>query len=299
MIFLMTNPSVKFLVFILSTAFSLLLLNGCSIRSSLVIWAARPIISGSMLSIMSETDIELAQTALEADLKLLEGILRSRPIDQDLLIIAAQGFTGYSMMFVQDIDPQRARALYDRAMKYGLKALEQSVKGFIRDDLTLKEFSRLVDRLKSDDVPAAYWTAAAWASRINLELTSAKSLSESPRATCLMQWVLDREPDFYFSGPRWFFGTYYSSIPPMLGGNPEKAKKYFDEAVSEDGDHFLWGKALYARHYAVQVLDRELFINLLEEVRKGSKDEPEELRLLNRIAVIKAMELLEQTDELF
>lgn len=264
-----------------------------------MVWSMKPILDGSIESLLSETDIELARTGLEAELKLLEGVIRTSPKDEQLLVLAAQGFTGYAMMFLEGEDKERALLMYDRGRMYGMRALGLSIPELLIDDLTFNEFKSLLTKLKRKDLPAAYWTATAWASRINLDLTSPKALRESPRATSLMQWVMDSEPHYYFSGPLWFFGTYYSSLPPIMGGNIERAKGFFEQAMYADGNRFLWGKLLYAKKYSVQALDRELFEKLLNEIIAGANDEPEELRLLNRIASIKAEELLKNIDEIF
>ena len=277
----------------------LLVLTGCSFRSNLTMWAMRPVLDGAITSLLAETDIELARAGLESNLKLLEGIIRTKPDDRELLTLAARGFTGYAMMFLEDSEPDRARLFYERARTYGMRVLEMSARELSEADITLAIFQGKINDLKRKDLPAAYWTATAWAQRINLELTSTESIAEFPRATALMQWVLDNDPTFYYSGPLWFFGTYYSSLPPLLGGDPERSKDFFSQAVEADGSHFLWGKLLYARYYAVQTLDRELFVELLEEVKNGAKDEPEDLRLINRIAALKAEKMLQKVDQFF
>jgi len=281
-----------------ATAGWILMLNGCSLRSNLTIWAMYPVLDGTIESLLAETDIEFARTGLEADLKLLEGLIRRRPVDRALLIFAAQGFTGYTMLYLDD-EPDRARIFYERARHYGMRALELSVEGISEADAPLKTYNERISRLTKQDIAAAYWTASAWALRIDLERASTAALAESPRATGLMQWVLDREPHFYYSGPLWFFGFYYASLPPLLGGDPDLSRKYFEQAMHSDGDYFMWGKLLYAKSYAVQTLDKKLFVSLLEEVIAGAKDEPEDLRLINRVAALRAAELLKDIDQYF
>jgi len=254
---------------------------------------------GAIDALMAEPDIELARTGLESELKLLEGFLTLKPEDRELLVLAAQGFAGYALMFLQDEEPERAREFYQRARGYGLRALARRDGRFIRSDLMFVEFNALVSKLKSADLPAAYWTAVAWGGRIGLERSSPRALAEFPRATVLMQWVLDRDPNFYYSGPLWFFGSYYSSLPPLMGGDSERARDYFERAIEVDGDRFLYGKVLYAEKYAVQTLDRELFESLLMEVIDMAGDSPAELRLMNNIAARKAEALRARADELF
>jgi len=287
---------------VITLVISTVLLNiftGCSFRERLVIWTVKPVVEGAIQSLLSETDIELAQTGLESELKLLEGMIITAPFDRDLLVLAAQGFTGYAMMFVDGSDQNRARLLYERGREYGLRALALSIPELMDEGLKLDEFNSLLKQLKPSDIPAAYWTAAAWASRINLERTLPRAMLESPRAVNLMQWVLETEPHFYYSAPLWFFGTYYASLPPIMGGSTEKSKEYFERALEVDGDWFLWGRLLYAKIYAVQILDRELFESQLRQIVSGADTEPEDLRLLNRIAALKAEELLKRSNDLF
>ncbi|NQU06507.1 MAG: hypothetical protein HQ568_10470, partial [Calditrichaeota bacterium] len=153
--------------------------TGCSFRERMVIWAVKPVVEGAIQSLLSETDIELAQTGLESELKLLEGMIITRPHDRDLLVLAAQGFTGYAMMFVESADQNRARLLYERGREYGLRALALNIPELMNEGLRLDEFNSLLEQLKPNDIQAAYWTAAAWASRINLERTLPRAMLES------------------------------------------------------------------------------------------------------------------------
>jgi len=265
----------------------------------MILWATRPVMEGAIAALMAEPDIELARTGLESELKLLEGLLTLKPDDRELLVLAAQGFTGYALMFLEDDEPNRAREFYERARGYGLRALARRDDRFVNDDLKFAEFNTLIGGLKSSDLPAAYWTAVAWGGRIDLERSSPKALAEFPRVTALMQWVIDRDPNFYYSGPLWFFGSYYSSLPPLMGGDSERARDYFERAIEVDGDRFLYGKVLHAEKYAVQTLDRELFESTLMEVIDMAGDSPAELRLMNNIAARKAEALRARADELF
>ncbi len=254
---------------------------------------------GTMNSLRAEEDTELARVGLQSNLKLLEGLIRVKPHDFELLTMAAEGFTGYALMFLEDVDNESAMLMYERAKEYGLRALAKHNGRFLAGDLKYNEFTQLVDALSPKYVHAAYLTGMAWAGRINLQKTSPKAMAEFPRAVHLMTWVLERSEHHYYSAPHWFFGVYYSTLPPMLGGNPELSNKHFTIAMEENGDDFLLGKYLYAKTYAVQILDRDLFEELLNLVINSNTPEPEELILLNRIARQKSLILLDQADELF
>ena len=262
-------------------------------------WATKPLIDATMASLMAETDLGIARSALESHLKLLEGMIEMQPRDSRLQILAAKGFTGYAMMFLEETDPQRAIEFYFRAKEYGSRALARKIPGFHDKDLTYRQFRSLLPELDLTDVEAVYWTAAAWAGWINLQRSVPRALAEFPRVLDLMNWVLETSPGFYYSGPSWFFGTYYASLPPMLGGDVEKSATFFENAVKANGNRFLLGKVLYAENYAFQTLDRALYVRLLEEVIAAEGNEPEELRLVNSFARRKAEMALTLVDEIF
>lgn len=275
-----------------------LLFSGCSLRSTITVWATRPLIDGAFKSLMSEPDLDLARTAMESDLKLLDGLLEIRPQDRELLKMALQGYTGYALMFLEDEESGRAFSMYERARDYGLRLLAQTHKDFLSKEINYRQFKSLIPSLRERDLPIVYWTANAWFGAIYLQKTPA-ALADIPRAKELMQWVLDRDPHFFYSGPLWFFGSYYASLPPMLGGDIKLSAKFFSEALEKDGDRFLFGKILYARYFATQTLDRDLYIQTLENLKNLPIDEPEDLILINRVAQQKALILLEHVDDIF
>ena len=274
--------------------------SGCSPRQAVFFWATRPLMEGGMAALMAETDPVLGKIGMESELKLLEGMLTLHPGDRSYLLYAAQGFASYAMLFLDDEEPSRARIHYDRARNYGSRALADADERFLVPDVTYDQFTQALRHLREDDLPFAYWTAVAWAGGLNLDRSSPKSVAEMSRVVALMQWVYDRNPEIYFSGPRWFFGVYYCSLPPILGGGAGKALPFFKAALESDGDRFLWGRMLYARYYAVATNDRSLFETTLDDIiARSSPDAPPELNLINAVALERAAWLRQQSSDLF
>jgi len=215
-----------------------------------------------------------------------------------LLTTACQGYCGYAMLFIEPSDLDRAGEFYLRAREYGFSALggywvESGAGGSYR------EFEERLSELKPSDKAAIYWTATAWAGWINLNRNDPLASAQFPRARKLMEWVEQRDSNYFHAGPRWFLGVYYATLPPILGGRPDLAERYFIQADSLSHGKFLWGKMLWAKTLAVQQLDRELFTRLLIEVLNGATNEPDDLRLLNRAAAREARRLLDLSEELF
>ena len=80
---------------VMITVFSSLFIS-CAAPSGMVIWASRPMIDGAMQALMSETDLELARSGFESNLKLIDGFLELKPNDYELLTLATQGYAGYA-----------------------------------------------------------------------------------------------------------------------------------------------------------------------------------------------------------
>lgn len=104
--------------------FTLVIIPGCSIQK-LAIRSTGSVLDASFEALMAEDDLELAKTAIESDLKILEGFLNIDSSNKELLLLAAQGFASYALGFVEDEDPARAVKLYERSRRYASRWLMQ------------------------------------------------------------------------------------------------------------------------------------------------------------------------------
>lgn len=279
-------------------AFILLIsLNSCALRNNMTVWASKPLLTGTMKQLMSEKDLEIAKSAIEADLKILEGLLEVKPHDRELNILAAFGFAGYALLFVEDGNPKRSASFFDRSRNYALNSF--SKRNQFREDMDWQQFRSTVKNLKHKDLESAYWLAMSWSNRINFELNNPKSIAEFPRVLELMKWVYDHDSSYFYAGPQWFMGTYYATFPAMFGGDLEKSKQYFENAINSNGKHFLYGKYLYATAYAVNAQQPELFKTILEEIINYNWSGPAELNLLNKATQKKAEVALQNIHNVF
>jgi len=280
-------------------ALTAITLTGCSVGRALVIKSARPFLDDSMTALLRESDPEIARAAMATELKLLEGLLLSTPNDYKLLTMAAQGFTGYAMLYYDPMEQEKAQSLYYRGLMYGNRALSLRNAVFGQTESRFEEFESAMESLRNEDIGAVYWTAVAWGGWINTSRTNPMAIAEFPRVRLLMDWVIDRDETYFYSGANWFYGVYYSTLPPIVGGDVEKSRTYFEKAIVQTKGEFLWGKLYYAQTYALQTINRPLFERLLKDIIEAKSDGLSEATLLNQIAKQRAKELLTQTDELF
>lgn len=276
----------------------LLFFSGCSVQK-LTIRAMKPVIENSMESLFEESDLEIGKSAIEADLKLLEALLKSDPENTRLLLYATQGFASYSLGFVEDVDENRARQLYLRAQNYGLQALKKNdaFKKALKSDFSA--FENALQKFNKNDVPVLFWTANAWGNWINRSMTNPNALAEMPKVEAMMKRVLELDEAYFYGGAHLFFGTIYMVKPIIMGGNPEKAREHFEKCLTFSRKQFLLPYVFYARYYAAQLMEEELFNSLLETVQQADIDVLPNQRLPNAIAKDKAKRLQEMKSEYF
>lgn len=246
-----------------------------------------------------ESDTELAKEALGSNLKLIEALIKGDPENEKLLIFAAQGYNAYALAFVEDDSVERARPLYLRARDFGMRILSQNSRFKSGLEGDFETFANAVGSLSKGDVPAAFWTAFAWGSYINITRTDPEALVELPKVEALMDFVRKNDSTYYYGSALLFFGTIEGSMPPALGGKPDKAKDYFERCLAINGGKFLMAQVFYAKTFAVQVQDQQLYEVLLKKVIDAPPDILPSARFPNAVAKQKAQRLLAKSNELF
>lgn len=244
-----------------------------------------------------ETDLELAEKSAASNLKLLESMLRSDPENQDILQLLTSGYASYAIGFVEDETPERARNFYIRSKEYGIKLLK--LKRSFNERLAYKDFENSLLTFKKEDIPALFWTGIAWGSYISLSLTQPDALADLPKVEAMMRRIIELDDTYFYGGAYFYLGALYGSRPKLFGGNPEESKRNFERCIYMNNGKFLLAYVYYAKTYAVQIQDPELFQELLLKVENSPVDILPEANLINAIAKKKAERLKEQFSDLF
>ena len=190
-------------------------------------------------AIYSEPDLQIAEYAIASNLKLLEGFHLADPKNKEILIMLTQGFASYSLGFLEDEEPDRASLFYLRSKKYGMQLLQRT-KAF-KDSIPTKEanFVKQLTLIQESDTPALFWTAFAWAGWVNLNRDNPQAVLELNIVKAMMNRVLELDESFFFGSAHLFFGSINASLPKMLGGDPEKARKHFERCIELTNGKFL------------------------------------------------------------
>jgi hypothetical protein len=201
----------------------------------------------------------------------------------------------------QDRWATRARWMYLRARNVGFELLRSSADGF--DDARaggLPAFERWLDAEFDDaeQAPALLWTGYSWGSAINVSLEDPELIADLGMAKALVQRSVELDPRYYNAAGLTFLGYAEAGFPEALGGNPEAGQRSFERALTLTERHALIIQVNYAKSYAVATGNRELFVQLLEEVVNAT-DQGNEVRLSNKIAQRRARRYLANIDQYF
>lgn len=239
----------------------------------------------------------IVERGLPAFLLILEARRQANPDDADLLVNLASMTGTYASLFVDDA--AGARRMSARALEYARRAAcientplcDASGKPF-------EGFEQHVSELNAEDVEIAYALGTAWVTWIASASSDYGALADLPKAELLLEAVADMAPE-HDDGAVWLYlGVLNSQRPPAAGGRPDLAERYFQRARDISSGRNLMINVFMADEYARLVFDRELYVELLEQVMAADPDQPGYV-LANRIAQARARELLDQTDEIF
>jgi len=246
-------------------------------------------------TVYQEGDLKLAEQFLSSNLETIVILVSNDPDNPRLNFLAAQAFGAYAMAFVEEKDPARATALYQRGLQYAFKALPP--KKVFSKSIKPDELEALLPLYDESEVPQLFWVGYNWGMYILQNLDQPRILGDLAKVEMIMSRVMELNPDYNFGGADLFYGSFYAARPPLLGGNPELGREHFLRNIKRNPD-FLMTKLYYARYYAVQVQDKTLFDNLINEIEAFNLESAPEIRLFNALAKQKAANL-RQNPELF
>ena len=272
----------------------------CGVVNTVAVNATTNIVDYGLAAIFEESDLDFAEKAIPGNLTLLEALYRAKDKDDDhLAFLLTEGYTGYTLGFVEDVDVERAKILYTRARDYGLKTLKknkQFAQAFDQDQTT---FKKSLEQFSKTDVPMIFWTANAWGNLINVSISDPSVLGDLPKVNAMMEFVLKNDETYFYGSAHLYFATILATTPKNLGGKPDSARYHFEKCFEIGKNKFILPHLYMAKSYCVQMQDKVLFEKLLTTIAETSLEELPEQRLVNAIAKRKAKKLAERIDELF
>ena len=269
-------------------------------RTRMMVDGMKPMLDKMNSAVNKNPDVETVRRAMPASLVQLDGFLQVSPENRDILVRAAEANSGYAFLFIEENDRKRAAALYKKARDYALRVLQQNPDFNHAFNKSNDEYAAALQTLEKEDTPALLFAANSWLKWIGLShKDNPDSEAGIPKILYMMDRMLELDDSFNYGAPHALIGAYNASWPIHLRGNPEKANYHFQRAFEISDSKFLAWKFLYAKYYAVQIQDRELFVTTLNDIISAPVDLLPEKRFANEAIKLKARRLLEKTDILF
>lgn len=261
-------------------------------------------------------DYDSAGHAAATAILQFEALHGASPDNESLTLMLVKSYVAYSFGWVMDAqeeaqfsghfdqadhEKQRAFLMYRRARDLALRAMRVRDDGI--DRVLHGDPDRLIVYLREeyddaeDDPELLLWTAVAWGSTIN-NAPGMDELVDLPAAKALAQRVVELDPGYEHGAALALLGGFECSYPEALGGDWKKGRAYFERALSLSGrrDHIHLFN--YARTYAINALDKPLFLSLMREI-VAAGDLGRSVRMSNKVARRRAVRYLAHVSEWF
>ncbi|MGB5333747.1 MAG: TRAP transporter TatT component family protein [Woeseiaceae bacterium] len=269
-------------------------LSGCTI---LVSSAATGLADNLSDAILNQDDPELVRAGAPSYLLLLDSFVAGSPDDPDILAAAATLYATYGAVFANE--GVRASRLTTRARRYALKAMCESYSPACGwPDATYDEFVATLGGIRPKKAEFLFTYGFASLAFLRAHSSDMNSIAELPKIEALLLHYLDISGDAVNSSAYTYMGILLTLRPPAAGGQPEKAREYFEKAIALTDGKDLGAKVEFARSYSKMLYEREMHDRLLNEVMAADPYQ-DGFTLGNVLAQEDAALLLAEADDYF
>ena len=285
--------------------------TGCSIKRMAVNQVGNALASGGS-TFTSDDDPDLVAAAIPFGLKTYESLLAESPKHTGLLLAAAEGFTEYSYAFGDSrIDEakgesldranalrERARKLYLRANRYGMRGLEARHPGF--GAALDKDADTALQRVGKRDVPLLYWTAAYRGLAISLSKNSPEAIAYLPLVDTMIRRVAQLDEGFGDGAVPDFLITLEAARTGVTAEEQQKLmRQHFDRAIELSKGKRAGTYVSFAENACLPAQNAAEFKSMLEKALAVDPDADPDHRLATLVAQRRARWLIEHVSEFF
>ena len=284
---------------------------GCSVRKFAVNKVGDALASGGS-TYTSDDDVELVGGALPFSLKLVESLLAESPKHRGLLLTAASGFAEYAYAYVQEDADElagvnlersmalraRARRLYLRGYRYGMRGLEAGYPGI--GAALAQDPDAALARVKKRDIALLYWTAAAHGLAVSASKDDPEMIAQLPEVEAMIRRASQIDETWNGGALEEFLISVESARAGVKAADrQEKMLRLYRRSEALSGGKRASLYVSYAENAMVPAQNRAQFKELLDKALAVDVDRETDARLANLIAQRRARWLLGRTDELF
>lgn len=283
----------------ISLLIALLSVSACAGSQKAVIEPIAPIAgqTGTVEEVVAAADQAFENRLTEAELRKAIGLYETayamQPDNKHVLDHLTTAY--YQLGYAYTVTDEGKIAIHDRGRQFALKRLELHAGykqvidqgGSLEDAVAKIEDKDYAHALVFASTNWGWWADKKGISKVAFDIGKVKALF-------LRAMALD--PTYLCSAPKMMAASFYAKAG-AFGGDMDKAKQYFEEAIKEQGCYD--NKMLYAEFVAIPTDDQQLFHRLAEEVVAAPDDTTSQVRLENRVAKEKAKAFLAKENDLF
>jgi len=293
----MLTPPQTGLTHALKFTVALVLITLLSACASLANRASGNLAADLERGIFDHDDPATVAAGLPSYLLLMDGLISSRPDNAPMLRAAGSLYSAYAGNFIDD--PDRAKRLSARGLDYARRASCVELPSLCeRLDGPVDDFGAVVATVPANALPTLHALGTAWAGYIQAHSDDYAAIAALPKAQLLIERVVALDADYQRGLPWAYLGVLNSLRPAAVGGDPERGRAAFDEAITRSRGQNLMAKVLYAERYARLVFDRDLHDRLVDEVLQADPRQPG-FTLANTLAQQRAAALRAAADDYF
>mgnify|MGYP000574979867 CR=1 FL=1 len=289
----------------------------CSPKTLIVRQMAEMVDNG-VTAFERDSDLDLTEKAIPANIKLLEAMLANSPGDRRLTTLIARMYGSYGFGFLEtrlegavyadpDQEPNepdianiknQLNHTYEKGMGYAMDALELGRPGARTAFARVAAIDPYLEQLDKNDVAPLFWYGFNLGAWVNRNLDSIRAVSRAYVARKVMERVIELDPGYNYGGAHLFLLAYFGSRPPMMGGSQEKAGDHYRQLRQIAGEDYLLADLFYGRFCLHQQQDRDGFVTIMQRIADHPVKDGD-LALYNAIAVHRADIYLSALDRLF
>ncbi|GHV95924.1 lipoprotein [Spirochaetia bacterium] len=261
---------------------------------------------GSSDVFTGDSDPELVGDAIPFAIKMYESLLQANPKHQGLILTTGSLFVMYGNAFVQgpaELLPRnqfaQRQAALERAKKFYLRGLNLLYRGM---ELKYPGFGaahqngtlpQLLAKMKKNDVPSLYWSAAGGLSAFSLNPFDMDLGVRVQEFLALVTRAYELDPDFNNGALDEFFVLFHASVPESMGGDKSKVETHYRRALEKSRGLSAGPYVSYAQAVSIPAQDYDTFKACLDTALAIDPDEDPSNRLVNIISQRKARYLLD------
>lgn len=249
-------------------------------------------------AIVNNPDLDTVEAGLPTYLLTLDGMVENYPSNVGLLYTSSTLYGAYATLFVEE--PVRRKGMVEKSYQRAATAYCVVMKSSC--DLKSMRFdafeAHVSDIKKASEIKALYVLGSSWVSVIQENSDDWNAIADLAKVQFIMEHVAAFDPTYDNGQALLYLGVLNTLIPPSLGGKPEVARAYFEQAIAVSDGKNLLIQVFFARHYARLVFDQELHDSLLASVIAADPEVPG-LWLQNVYSQKLAQQLLAESGDYF